>query len=61
MTDSNIYFLDFRNGTVREVDNSSPPRGLSGPVSGGSHDPVRGKGYVLAALGSPPSSSDGEE
>jgi hypothetical protein len=53
-----IYLLDFRKGTVEPVDASVPPANVADPS-----DPVRLErhgvpprvGYVLAALGSPPS------
>lgn len=51
-----MYLLDFRYGTVEEIDNAAPPRGLEGPAQIESSDATRGPGYLLAALGSPPSS-----
>ncbi len=49
-----IYLLDFRRGTVEEIDNSRPPRGARAPAEGEQKDQEQGAGYVLAALGSPP-------
>jgi hypothetical protein len=49
-----MYLLDFRRGVVEEIDERVPPRG-SRDAAGEAPEPLpEGKGYVLAALGSPP-------
>jgi hypothetical protein len=53
-----IHLLDFRRGTVTEIDESTPPRGIRDPgdAGGGPEQLPEGDGFVLAALGSPPQS-----
>jgi hypothetical protein len=57
MTES-IYLLDFRRGVVEEIDERIPPRGA--PASGDGPELLpETTGYVLAALGSPPTADEG--
>ena len=52
-----IYLLDFRHGTVEEIDEALPPRGVREPSLGVEPKTLlEGSGFVLAALGTPPAS-----
>ena len=51
--DNTIYVLDFKHGTVEEIDESVPPRGSS-EAPGEPEALPAGSGYVLATLGTPP-------
>lgn len=59
-----IHLLDFRRGTVEEVDNPAPPHGLKGSAPMRAHGEQTGEsagaGYVLTTLGSPPRPDEGE-
>lgn len=60
MEDS-IYLLDFRHGTVEEIDEAVPPRGPRDSSPGAEpEDLPEGAGFVLASLGTPPE-HQGEE
>jgi len=51
--------LDFSRGTVEEIDESTPPRGLSDSSTQTALEALpTHAGYVLAALGTPPHRAD---
>jgi len=53
--------LDFRHGTVKEIDEAVPPRGVRDPSARPDREQLaEGSGFVLAALGTPPERSDEE-
>jgi len=54
-----IFLLDFRRGTVEEIDETVPPRGMRDSAPGDAPEALpKGAGYVLAALGTPPDRED---
>lgn len=56
-----IYLLNFRDGTVEEISETVPPRGLRDAVAPSEpEDLPEGAGFVLAALGTPPGREDDE-
>lgn len=56
---STIFRLDFTRGTVEEIDEAIPPRGMSDPSERTPpEDLPKRRGYVLAALGTPPQRPD---
>jgi hypothetical protein len=59
MTDT-IFLLDFKRGTVVEIDADTPPRAGRSIGSTPPEIPAAGEGYVLASLGTPPPDVDGD-
>lgn len=50
-----IFLLDFREGTVQEIDEATPPRGIRDPEGRSAPESLpQYEGFALAALGSPP-------
>lgn len=55
MTNTTIFRLDFTRGTVEEIDEAIPPRGVSDASARTPPEDLPNRaGYVLAALGTPP-------
>lgn len=59
--ESTIFRLDFSRRTVEKIDSQVPPRGVREASAHEQDVPSSRSGYVLAALGTPPSDQDNED